>query len=145
MGRSVTARVFRTRRAIITLTDTTLIYEPKREPTACCEYRAAILLKSIWNWAIARRGPAYVSVYSYAVPVLAGVISFLLFGDSLSSGQIAGAGIVFAGMLLARWGALRVAKRARGETRAKLRAKPRAKLRQPSQRSKQPLYAMPFI
>jgi hypothetical protein len=32
MGRSVTARVFRTRRAIITLTDTTLIYEPKREP-----------------------------------------------------------------------------------------------------------------
>ena len=71
------------------------------------------LTYSIWNWAIARRGPAYVSVYSYAVPVLAGVISFLLFGDSLSSGQIAGAGIVFAGMLLARWGALRVAKRAR--------------------------------
>ena len=32
MGRSVTAQVFRTRRAIITLTDTTLIYEPKREP-----------------------------------------------------------------------------------------------------------------
>jgi drug/metabolite transporter (DMT)-like permease len=47
------------------------------------------------------------------VPVLAGVISFVIFGDSLSSGQIAGAGIVFAGMLLARWGALRVAKRAR--------------------------------
>jgi drug/metabolite transporter (DMT)-like permease len=70
---------------------------------------------SIWNWAIARRGPAYVSVYSYAVPVLAGIISFFLFGDSLSSGQIAGAGIVFAGM------------------------------RQPSQRSKQPLYAMSFI
>ena len=68
---------------------------------------------SIWNWAIARRGPAYVSVYSYAVPVLAGVISFLLFRDSLSSGQIAGAGILFAGMLLARWGAL-----ARGEESA---------------------------
>ena len=32
MGRSVTARVFRTRRAIITLTDTTLIYEPRRDP-----------------------------------------------------------------------------------------------------------------
>jgi hypothetical protein len=32
MGRSVTARVFRTRRAIITLTDTTLIYEQKRNP-----------------------------------------------------------------------------------------------------------------
>jgi drug/metabolite transporter (DMT)-like permease len=47
------------------------------------------------------------------VPVLAGIISFFLFGDSLSSGRIAGAGIVFAGMLLARWGALRVARRAR--------------------------------
>lgn len=32
MGRPVTARVFRTRRAIITLTDTTLIYEQKRNP-----------------------------------------------------------------------------------------------------------------
>jgi O-acetylserine/cysteine efflux transporter len=73
----------------------------------------AWFIYSIWNWAIARRGPAYVSVYSYAVPVLAGVISFFLFGDSLSSGQIAGAGIVFAGMVLARWGAIRVAKRAR--------------------------------
>jgi drug/metabolite transporter (DMT)-like permease len=52
-----------------------------------------------------------VSVYSYAVPVLAGVISFLIFGDSLSGGQVAGAGIVLAGMLLARWGALRLARR----------------------------------
>ena len=32
MGCPVTARVFRTRRVIITLTDTMLIYEPKREP-----------------------------------------------------------------------------------------------------------------
>jgi hypothetical protein len=32
MGRSVTARVFRTRRAIITLTDTLLIYEQGRDP-----------------------------------------------------------------------------------------------------------------
>ena len=32
MGRPVTARVFRTRRAIITLTDTTLIYEQRRDP-----------------------------------------------------------------------------------------------------------------
>jgi hypothetical protein len=30
MGRSVTARVFRTRRAIITLTGTMLLYAPKR-------------------------------------------------------------------------------------------------------------------
>jgi drug/metabolite transporter (DMT)-like permease len=52
-----------------------------------------------------RRGPAYVSVYRYAAPALAGIGSFFLFGDSLRSGQLAGAGIVFAGMPLARWGA----------------------------------------
>ncbi len=73
---------------------------------------------SIWNWAIARRGAAYVSVYSYAVPVLAGVISFLIFGDGLSGGQIAGAGVVLAGMLLARWGAIRVARRRQRAERA---------------------------
>ena len=73
---------------------------------------------SIWNWAIARRGPAYVSVYSYAVPVLAGIFSFFLLGDSLSVGQLIGAGIVLLGMLLARWGALRVARRARRERAA---------------------------
>ncbi len=76
------------------------------------------LTYSIWNWAIARRGAAYVSVYSYAVPVLAGVISFLIFGDGLSGGQIAGAGVVLAGMLLARWGAIRVARRRQRAERA---------------------------
>jgi drug/metabolite transporter (DMT)-like permease len=76
------------------------------------------LTYSIWNWAIARRGPAYVSVYSYAVPVLAGMFSFFLLGDSLSVGQLIGAGIVLLGMLLARWGALRVARRARRERAA---------------------------
>jgi drug/metabolite transporter (DMT)-like permease len=76
------------------------------------------LTYSLWNWAIARRGPAYVSVYSYAVPVLAGVISVFIFGDSFSVGQIAGAGIVLLGMLLARWGAVRVARRARRERTA---------------------------
>jgi drug/metabolite transporter (DMT)-like permease len=80
------------------------------------------LTYSIWNWAIARRGPAYVSVYTYAAPVLAGVISFFLFGDSLSSGQIAGAGIVLLGMSLARWGAMRVARRARREQAAEAEA-----------------------
>jgi O-acetylserine/cysteine efflux transporter len=64
----------------------------------------------VWNWAIARRGPAYVSMYSYAVPVLVGITSFIIFGDSLSSGQIAGAAVALVGMLLARWGAMRVAR-----------------------------------
>jgi drug/metabolite transporter (DMT)-like permease len=72
------------------------------------------LTYSVWNWAIARRGAAYVSVYSYAVPVMAGVISYLLFGERLTSGQVVGAAIVLVGMLLARWGALRIARSRRG-------------------------------
>jgi hypothetical protein len=69
----------------------------------------------MWNWAIARRGPAYVSVYRYAVPALAGIISFFLFGASLSGGQIAGAGIVFAGMALARYTCCEKSARGAGE------------------------------
>ena len=38
----------------------------------------------ILNWGIAQRGPAYVSVYSYAVPMLTALISFVIADDYLS-------------------------------------------------------------
>lgn len=59
---------------------------------------------SLWNWAIGRRGVGYVTVYSYLVPVLGGVIAFLLLGETLSLGQLAASAIVLGGMLLARVG-----------------------------------------
>lgn len=66
----------------------------------------------IWNWAIVQRGVGYVTLYNYLVPILGGVGSFLLLGEQLSAGQLAGAGVVLAGLLLARWG-MRVSSKGR--------------------------------
>jgi drug/metabolite transporter (DMT)-like permease len=68
---------------------------------------------SIWNWAIGRRGVGYVTLYSYLVPVLGGVIAFLLLGETLSLGQYVAGAVVLGGMLLARVGIRLVALRAR--------------------------------
>jgi drug/metabolite transporter (DMT)-like permease len=58
----------------------------------------------IWNWAIVQRGVGYVTLYNYLVPILGGVGAFLLLGEQFSAGQLVGAGVVLAGLLLARWG-----------------------------------------
>ena len=58
----------------------------------------------IWNWAIVQRGVGYVTLYNYLVPILGGVGSFLLLGEQFSAGQLMGAGVVLAGLLMARWG-----------------------------------------
>ncbi len=58
----------------------------------------------IWNWAIVQRGVGYVTLYNYLVPILGGVGAFLLLGEGFSAGQLLGAGVVLAGLLLARWG-----------------------------------------
>ena len=58
----------------------------------------------IWNWAIVQRGVGYVTLYNYLVPILGGVAAFLLLGEQFSAGQLVGAGVVLAGLLLARWG-----------------------------------------
>jgi drug/metabolite transporter (DMT)-like permease len=58
----------------------------------------------IWNWAIVQRGVGYVTLYNYLVPILGGVGAFLLLGEGFSAGQLVGAGVVLAGLLLARWG-----------------------------------------
>src|SRR5690242_4308828 len=62
---------------------------------------------SIWNWAIGVRGVGYVTLYSYAVPIMGGVIGFLLLHEALTPAQLAAGGIVLAGMLVARWGVMR--------------------------------------
>jgi drug/metabolite transporter (DMT)-like permease len=69
---------------------------------------------TIWNWAIGRRGVGYVTLFSYAVPVMSGVFGFLLLGEALTLAQLAGAAVVLGGMLAARWGVERSRLRARG-------------------------------
>ncbi len=59
---------------------------------------------TIWNWAIVQRGVGYVTLYNYLTPVLGGIGAFLLLGEQFSVGQLVGAAVVLAGLLLARRG-----------------------------------------
>ncbi|HLY29763.1 MAG TPA: DMT family transporter [Ktedonobacterales bacterium] len=58
---------------------------------------------SIWNWAIGKRGVGYVTLFNYAVPVMAAIFGFLALGEALTLTQMAGGVLVIGGMLLARW------------------------------------------
>lgn len=62
---------------------------------------------SIWNWAIGVRGVGHVTLFSYAVPVMAGIAGWLLLNEALAPVQVAAGVVVIAGMLAARWGAQR--------------------------------------
>lgn len=62
---------------------------------------------SLWNWAIGVRGVGYVTLFSYAVPVMGGLFAFLLLGEALTLWQVAAAAVVLGGMLVARRGILR--------------------------------------
>lgn len=62
---------------------------------------------SIWNWAIGIRGVGYVTIYNYAVPILTGVVSWVVFGEELNGIQKLSATLTLGGMLLARWAIMR--------------------------------------
>jgi drug/metabolite transporter (DMT)-like permease len=70
------------------------------------------LTYSIWNWAIGKRGVAYVTLYSYPVPVLAGIFAWIIIHQALTIGQIVAASVVLLGMGLARWGITRLVRQA---------------------------------
>src|SRR5262249_33511875 len=57
---------------------------------------------TLWNWAIARRGVGYVTLYSYLVPVVGGIFGFLLLGEALAPVQLVAGTVVLGGMLVAR-------------------------------------------
>ena len=63
-----------------------------------------LLAYTIWGWAIQRGGVARTTLFLYLVPVLTGVLSFLVFDESFGVMKIAGAVLVFAGVILARMG-----------------------------------------
>lgn len=73
---------------------------------------------SIWNWAIGKRGVGYVTLYTYAVPVMGGIFAWLLLGEVLTPPQIVAGMVVIGGMLAARWGASRTAEYAAMSTPA---------------------------
>jgi len=63
-----------------------------------------LLAYTIWGWAIQRRGVARTALFLYLIPVLTGVLSFLALGESFGVMKIAGALLVFAGVVMARMG-----------------------------------------
>ena len=56
----------------------------------------------LWNYGIKQRGAATASSYSLIVPILSGVLSAIFFDESFGVLKLAGAALVFAGLLLLR-------------------------------------------
>jgi drug/metabolite transporter (DMT)-like permease len=57
---------------------------------------------TLWSWVNARRGVAKTSVFMYLVPLVGGVASWALLGESFTPLKLAGAALALAGMGVAR-------------------------------------------
>jgi drug/metabolite transporter (DMT)-like permease len=60
-----------------------------------------LLTYPVWNWAIGRMGAARVSLFSYVVPIVAGLLSLPLLHASIAPYEIAGSLICIGGMIVA--------------------------------------------
>jgi drug/metabolite transporter (DMT)-like permease len=60
-----------------------------------------LLTYPVWTWAIGRIGAARVSLFSYFVPIIAGLLSLPLLRASIAPYEIAGSLICIGGMILA--------------------------------------------
>jgi drug/metabolite transporter (DMT)-like permease len=56
----------------------------------------------LWNWAISRRGVAAASSFSLLVPIVAGTLSAILFGEAFGPAKLVGAALVLAGLVIVR-------------------------------------------
>ena len=56
----------------------------------------------LWNYAIARRGVAKASSFGLLVPVVAGLLSAIFFGEPFGPLKLFGAGLVLAGLIIVR-------------------------------------------
>ena len=56
----------------------------------------------LWNFAIARRGVAKATTFSLLVPVVAGILSYLLLGEPFGPQKLIGAALVMAGLVIVR-------------------------------------------
>ncbi len=80
---------------------------------------AAIALGNLlWVYATARVGPTLTGVYSNVLPIPSILISWLWLGETLAAAKIAGAGLIIAGIAVARihraWGSHSLRRRSRG-------------------------------
>ena len=57
----------------------------------------------IWYTGLKRLGGSRTSVYSYLTPVVAMVVAAVWLGEPISANQMAGAGAIFAGLLITRF------------------------------------------
>jgi drug/metabolite transporter (DMT)-like permease len=57
---------------------------------------------TLWSWVNARRGVARTSVFMYLVPLVGGIASWALLGESFTPLKLAGAAVALAGMAAAR-------------------------------------------
>jgi drug/metabolite transporter (DMT)-like permease len=69
----------------------------------------------LWNFAIARRGVAKASTFGLLVPVVAGVLSVVFFGEPFGPAKLLGAALVLVGLVIVRLPTLRRAA-AKGST-----------------------------
>lgn len=60
-----------------------------------------LLTYPVWTWAIREMGAARVSLFSYFVPVIAGLLSIPMLGASITPYEIVGSIVCIAGMVLA--------------------------------------------
>jgi drug/metabolite transporter (DMT)-like permease len=56
----------------------------------------------LWNYAIARRGVAKASSFGLLVPIVAGLLSAMFFGEPFGPLKLLGAGLVLAGLVIVR-------------------------------------------
>ncbi len=56
----------------------------------------------LWNYAIARRGVAKASSFGLLVPIVAGLLSAIFFGEPFGPLKLLGAGLVLAGLVIVR-------------------------------------------
>ena len=56
----------------------------------------------IWNWGIAKRGLAHVSLYVFVEVVLSGVFARAFLGESFGPMRVLGTAAILAGLPLAR-------------------------------------------
>jgi drug/metabolite transporter (DMT)-like permease len=61
----------------------------------------------LWNFAIARRGAAAASSFSLLVPIVAGILSAVFFGEPFGPAKLLGAALVLAGLVIVRLPTLR--------------------------------------
>ena len=65
---------------------------------------ASYLTLILYNWAIGERGVFYVVPFTYLVPVITGIVAWLVLGQELTIGQIIASGVVLSGISLVYYG-----------------------------------------